>query len=40
MAQNNQKKLIDIIVKINPKINAGDAAQAYRVLKELEKENR
>ena len=35
--KSNQTKLIEIILKQNPKISIGQAAKAYKILKELEK---
>jgi len=39
VARSNQMKIIDIILKVNPNTTAGEAAKAYKVLKELEKNN-
>ena len=35
--KNNQMKIIGMIIKVNPNCTAGEAAKAYKVLKELEK---
>lgn len=37
--KNNQSKIIDIIIKLNPAITVGDAAKAYKILKQLGETN-